>query len=302
MTDFRETARGISAMLACCFFFIINDTMVKAVGETVPLGQILLLRGIAGTILVGLFAWRAGALKPFLPQLSGKVGWRIFGEIAATLLYLSALIRMPIANTSAIAQAAPLVITAAGAIFLAEKVGARRWAAVFVGFLGVMLIVRPGAEGFNAWALVALASVFAIALRDIVTRFIPPSTSTLFITFATSACVTVVGAGLAATEDWAPIGTREALLILGSAVFVLLGYVFSIIAMRHGDVSIVAPFRYSFIPYAILIGWLVWGDVPDAITFLGIAVVVATGVYTFYRERQRAKAAHLAAEASPAPV
>jgi drug/metabolite transporter (DMT)-like permease len=300
MTDFKETVRGIVAMLLCCFFFIINDTMVKAVGETVPLGQVLVLRGIAGTLLVGLFAWRLGALRGFRGQYSGKVGWRIFGEIAATLLYLSALIQIPIANASAIAQAAPLVITAAGAIFLGEQVGWRRWAAVIVGFLGILLIVRPGAEGFNAWALVTLASVFAIAVRDIVTRFIPPATSTLYITFVTSACVTVVGAGLSLTETWAPIGLPEALLILGSAVFVLLGYVFSIVAMRHGDVSIVAPFRYSFIPYAILIGWLVWGDVPDAVTVLGIAIVVATGVYTFYREHKRARAARLAADASPA--
>ena len=283
MTDFRDTVRGILAMLFCCFSFILNDTLVKSAGDFLPLGQILFLRGVVATALVGLVAWHLGALKGWRSQLSAKLGWRTVGEVGATLLYLTALMHMPIANASAIAQAAPLVITAAGAVFLAEVVGWRRWTAVAIGFLGILVIVRPGAEGFNGYALLALASVFLVALRDVVTRAIPAQTQTLFITVVTSTAVTITGAGLSATETWAPVGVTEGLLLLGAAIFVLLGYVFSIIAMRHGDVSIVAPFRYSFIPYAILIGYVVWGDIPDGITRVGIAFVVATGVYTFYR-------------------
>lgn len=297
MSDYRATLRGILAMLACCLFFVINDTLVKLAGETMPLGQILFLRGLVSTTAIGLIAWRVGALRNFRSHFSRFVGWRTFGEVVATLLYLTALMHLPIANASAIAQTVPLVITAAGALFLGERVGPRRWAAVVVGFAGVLLIVRPGGDGFNVYALVALASVLAISLRDITTRMIPPTTPTLFVTFVATAAVNVVGAGLAVTEDWGAMGSRETALIFGSAVFVLLGYVFSIVAMRNGDVSIVAPFRYSFIPYAIILGIFVFGDIPDAITFLGIAIVLLTGAYTFWRERQRQRL--LAAEAAP---
>lgn len=299
MPDFRDTVRGILAMLLCCFSFIVNDTMVKAAGETLPLGQILFLRGLVATTLVGLVAWKLGAFHGWRTLFCRKIGLRTLGEVGATLLYLTALLHMPIANASAIAQAAPLVITAAGAVFLAEAVGWRRWSAVVVGFLGILLIVRPGTEGFNGYALLALASVFLVALRDVVTRFIPASTPTLFITVVTAAAVTVTGAGLSATEEWGAMGGREVALLLGAAVFVLLGYIFSVVAMRHGDVSIVAPFRYSFIPYAIAIGYIVWGDVPDGLTMVGIAIVVATGVYTFYRERRRAREEH---RSEPTPL
>jgi drug/metabolite transporter (DMT)-like permease len=298
MNDFRENAIGISAILACCFFFILNDTMVKAAGDTLPLGQLLFLRGVLATAIIGAFAFATGALRNIRAHLTPLVGWRTFGEVTATFLYLSALLHLPIANASTIAQAAPLVITAAGAILFREHVGWRRWTAVSVGFVGILLIVRPGTEGFNAYSLLVLASVFMVVLRDIVTRYIPATTPTLTIAFVTSASVMVASGGLAATEDWQPVGLGEAGLLAGSAVSVLLGFVLSIVAMRHGDVSLVAPFRYSFILYAIFLGWLVWGDVPDAITFVGIAVVVSAGIYTVWRERVRVREAKVAAAAA----
>lgn len=299
MSDYRATLRGILAMLACCFFFVVNDTFVKLAGDTLPLGQILLLRGLASTAAIGLIAWRAGALRNFSSSFSPFVGWRTFAEVAASLIYLTALMHLPIANASSIAQTVPLVITAAGALFLGETVGPRRWAAVAVGFGGVLLIVRPGGDGFNVYALVALVGVMAIAARDVFTRMIPPTTPTLYVTFVATAAVTAVGGVLSATEDWGTVGGRETMLILGSSVFVLLGYIFSIVAMRNGDVSIVAPFRYSFIPYAIAIGIVVFGDIPDMITLIGIAIIFASGGYTFWRERQRQRT--LAAAASLPP-
>jgi drug/metabolite transporter (DMT)-like permease len=286
MIDFRDNFRGILAMLACCLFFILNDTLVKAVGDGLPLGQIIALRGVVSTAVVLLFAWHAGLIPRLAGHLDKRIALRTVGEVGATFLYLSALLHMPIANISAIAQAAPLVITAAGALFLGERVGPRRWTAVAVGFAGILVIVRPGAEGFNAWALVAFGSVLLVVLRDVVTRTIPQTTPTLAIATITSTAVMLSGFALGATETWQPVSLEQAAMIAGSAIFLLLGFVTVIIAMRSGDVAIVAPFRYAFIPYAILIGWLVWGDVPDAVTAVGIVIVVATGVYTFYRERK----------------
>lgn len=300
MSDFRETVRGILAMLACCLAFILNDSMVKLAGDTLPLGQILFLRGVVASTVIALVAWRLGAFRGWREHLSAPLFWRTFGEVAATLLYLSALMHIPIANASTIAQTVPLVITAAGAILFGEKVGIRRWLAILVGFAGILIIVRPGAEGFNAWSLLTLASVAMVALRDVCTRFIPPGTSTVFISAVASIAVMIVGGGLAATEDWRPVGMHEAGLLLGSGVMLLLGYVFVIIATRTGDVSIIAPFRYAFIPYAILVGWLIWGDVPDTLTVVGIVIVVGTGVYTFHRERKRAQL--IAAKSEPAAI
>jgi drug/metabolite transporter (DMT)-like permease len=289
MAEFRDNLRGILAMLACCLFFILNDTCVKAVGDTLPLGQVIVLRGILTTVAIVAMAWWTGVLGQ-VPRLfvDRLVGLRTVGEVGATVLYLSALLTMPIANISAIAQAAPLMITAAGALFLGERVGWRRWTAVGIGFIGILIIVRPGAEGFNVWALVALGSVMLVTVRDVTTRLIPAGTPVFAITTVASVWIMVAGGGLTlvAGEVWQPLGGREILLVAGSAAFLLAGMITVIAAMRHGDIAVVAPFRYAFIPYAILIGWLVWGDVPDRVTLFGILVVVATGVYTFYRERK----------------
>lgn len=301
-SDFRDNVRGILAMLVCCLCFILNDTLVKAAGETLPLGQVIFWRGVASVVFVGVAAVWFGALRNASQHLSAALGLRIFGEVAATLLYLSALLHIPIAVGSTIAQAAPLMITAAGAVFLGEKVGWRRWTAVLVGFLGILIIVRPGAEGFGIWSLMALASVGLVVLRDLMTRRIPASTPTLFITATTAFAVMVSGAGMALGEEWRLMTGHEALLTLGSGLFLIGGFIFIIIAMRSGDVSIVSPFRYSFIVYAIVIGYLVWGDVPDGPTLLGIAIVVGAGVYTFLRERQLHLKTSMAAAAEPGPA
>jgi drug/metabolite transporter (DMT)-like permease len=289
MNDFRESLRGIIAMLVSCLCFILNDTFVKIIGDDLPLGQIIALRGVFATAALLAFGWYVSGLGGFRAHLSRPVVLRTIGEVVATLLFLSALMHLPLANISSIMQAVPLAITAAAALFLGERVGWRRWTAIIVGFLGILLIVRPGAEGFNLWALVALCAVLLVTLRDMSTRMIPPTTPTLAIALIASASVMMAGFALSLTEDWQPVSLREGAMLLGSGIFLLIGFVTVIIAMRHGDVAIVAPFRYSFIPYAILIGWLVWGDVPDALTMVGIAVVIGTGVYTFYRERRLAR-------------
>lgn len=285
MSDSRSNARGIAAMLACCLFFILNDSFVKAAGESLPLAQIVVIRGVIATALIGLLAWWTGALAGWRRHLSGLLMARTAGEVGATWLYLSALLHLPIANISTIAQAAPLMITAAGALFFGERVGWRRWTAIAVGFLGILVIVRPDAAGFNGWSIVAFGSVLLVVLRDVTTRAIPPETSAMFISAFTSLAVLVTAIPAAIGTEFVPMSAGEFAKVAASAVFLLLGYVTVVEATRYGDIGVVAPFRYAFIPYAILIGWLVWGDVPDAITFVGIAIVVGAGLYTVHRER-----------------
>jgi len=287
MPAVRDNVRGILAMLACCLAYILNDSMVKAAGETLPFGQILVLRGVLASAVIAVIAWHGGAFVRWRALFDRGVVLRGLAESMATLLYIGALFHIPLAVASSIAQAAPLMMTAVGALFLGEPVGWRRWTAVVVGFLGIMIIVRPGAEGFDLWAVVALVAVVAMVVRDFVTRAVPADTPTMLVTLATSVAVTLLGVVLSLLgAPWVALGPAEAGLVGGAAVFFVAGTFFLVVAMRHGEVSVVAPFRYAFIPYAVLIGWLVWGDVPDGPTVLGIAIVVATGVYTFLRERR----------------
>jgi drug/metabolite transporter (DMT)-like permease len=287
MTDFRDTLRGIVAMLLSCLFFIINDTIIKVTAEELPLGQVLFLRSVLATAVVLVIVWKMGLLPRVLPQTSRFVLTRSIVEGVTTLAYIGGLMHLPIANASAIAQATPLALTAAGAILLGEAVGWRRWLSVAVGFCGILIIVRPGPDGFNAWALLILLSVVLVTIREISTRFIAPNTDTAVVSLVTQVMVTVACGLLAATEVWQPMDMMQIGLIGLASIGCLLGVHFSIDAMRHGDISLVAQFRYSFIPFAIFLGWLVWGDVPDLLTFVGIAVVAGSGIYVFYRERVR---------------
>lgn len=285
-------------MLAAMAFFLANDTMVKLAGADLPTGQIIFLRGLMASGFVFVWAWLAGALRAWRLVFDATVAWRIAGEVLATLLYLSALMLMPIGNITAILQVVPLAATAGSALFLGEHVGWRRWSAAMVGFAGVLLIVRPGAEGFNWASLLALASVAFIVLRDLTTRQVNRQMPALLLTLASAVAVTIMGAALGILEDWRPVSPANLSLLAASAAFLLGGYMTIIIAMRSGDVSVVAPFRYSIIVWALLSGYLVWGDLPKPVTLLGIFIVVTAGIYTFQREaRLRAQArARLAAE------
>jgi len=292
----QDNLRGILAMLAAMALFILNDMMIKLAGAQLPLGQLIFLRGLMASGLVLAWAGLSGALANWRRLAQGAVLWRTVGEIGATLLYLSALMLMPIGNITAILQVVPLAATAASALFLAEAVGWRRWSAATVGFLGTMLIVRPGMEGFNWASLLALSAVGFIVLRDLSTRWITREVPSLAVTAVAAVAVTVAGAGLGLSEDWIAVSAHDLALLAGAAVCLVGGYMTVIMAMRSGEVSAVAPFRYSIILWALIIGYAVWGEVPRAATLVGIAIVAAAGIYTFEREtrlRRRARAAAL---------
>jgi drug/metabolite transporter (DMT)-like permease len=282
---------GIFFMLAAMAAFILNDTCVKLASENLPTGQIIFIRGLIATPLILLLAWQRGALVRPAVLLHRSVFWRTIGEMSATVLYLSALFNMPIANANAILQTAPLLTTAAAALFLGESVGLRRWSAIAIGFAGVLLIVRPGFEGFSAWSLVALAATCAMVLRDLSSRVLPAEISTLAVTVLTTVCVMMLGGAMSLTADWQPLAITDFAYLAGAAVFLTAAYIFIIAAMRTGDVSLVAPFRYSIMVWAILIQVIVFGAWPDGLTLAGSAVLVVTGVYMFARERAVAHAA-----------
>jgi drug/metabolite transporter (DMT)-like permease len=300
-----DNRRGILFMIGASTAFIASDTLVKLAADSLPIGQIIFLRGLlVAPLLIGTGLYLSGR-RVFEPIRHGIVWWRTFGEVGATILYLSALAHMPIANSTAILQVVPLAVTAAAAIGLGEKVGIRRWSAIGVGLAAVIVIVRPGLEGFNAWSMAALASVAFIVIRDLTSRMLPRSLPISGVTGLSGFCVTLVGAAMLPYSGWNPVTPATFVVVIGAAVALAFGYVLIVLAMRNGEVSVVAPFRYVILLWAIVAQILVFATWPDALMLIGSAVLVMTGLYTLYRERKVVPepAARPAAQAQiPPPV
>jgi drug/metabolite transporter (DMT)-like permease len=215
---------------------------------------------------------------------------RAFAELASTMLFLNALAQMPLANVSAILQSLPLTVTMFAAMFFGEAVGWRRWSAILVGFIGVLIIIRPGSDGFNEYAVLALIAVGFITLRDAITRRLDRSVPSLFVAFVSAIPVFLFGGAMTVTTGWTPVSWSMGIIVTVAAISITCGYLFAVMAMRSGDVSFVAPFRYTGMIWAILFGFLLFGNLPDQMTILGTCIVIGMGVYAFHRERVRQKA------------
>ena len=280
--------------------FTMNDSITKVVASEMNFGQVMLVRGLFAIVLVAAFAYHQRALRPLRTLVMKPVALRVFGEIGGTISFMAAIVHLPLANTSAIFQALPLAITLGAALIFGEPVGWRRWSAIAAGFIGVLIIVRPGLAGFNQFALIALVSVAFCTLRDLATRRIPTEIPSLFVTLLTTITVTTAGAAiLVPLGGWTPPSGRALGLLAFAAVLLLVGYQCIITALRSGDISAVAPFRYSALLWAMTLGYLVFGDVPDAMMVTGASIIVLSGLYAFYRERIRHQS--VAASASGLP-
>jgi len=291
-----DNARGALLMNVAMIAFTLNDTAMKAVMQQVPMFQAMTLRGVLSTAALVFLAWRMGAFAVAIaPRDRRFIGLRAVFEVASTLAFFAALRNMPLANLSAIMQALPLVVTLVAALVLGESVGWRRTLAIMAGFLGVLIIIRPGAEGFSIWAGVGLLAMLAVAVRDIVTRQMSRAIPSTFVAATASLAVLVTGLAGTAFEGWQPVALREALLILFSAGMLIVGYLTIVAAMRVGDIGVVAPYRYMALVWAILLGWMIFGTLPDGLTLIGAGIVVASGIYTLLREaglrRRRVQAA-----------
>jgi len=267
--------------------FTLNDACLKGLADQVPLFQALFLRSIGTVAMLGVWCYVMGYFKRAGTKRDWTlIRWRMLGELGAAYCFVQALYNMPIANVSAILQSLPLTVSLAGAVFLGEAVGWRRLAAILIGFVGVMLIVRPGTDGFDSYSIYALGAVGFVTLRDIMARKIGKDIPSVLIAFVTSVGVlTFAGLGTF-TEDWAVVTPSSWAKLAGSATFIMGGYVLSVAAMRHGEISFVAPFRYVSLLVAILLGVVFFAEIPDGWTLLGAAIVVATGLFTLYREHR----------------
>ena len=291
---------GALFMMVSMAGFTVNDALVKLASTEMNMGQVMLVRGFFASVLIAALAWHQGALRSPRRLLHPMVILRSASELGATVFFLIALAHLPIGNISAILQALPLVVTMGAALFLAEPVGWRRWLSIGVGFIGVLIIIRPGFEGFSIYSVSVLVSVLCGTIRDFSTRAVPPEVPTLLVSVMTAVIVTLAGAALVhPLGGWTPMATWETGALAIAAGLLLVGYQFIIMAMRTGDISFIAPFRYTALLWALLLGYLIFGDVPDVPMIVGSAVIVASGIYMLYREQVVGKRLPIANSTSP---
>ncbi|MCC0036183.1 MAG: DMT family transporter [Hoeflea sp.] len=291
--------RGALFMSLSMAGFTFNDSIVKLLTSDLNVAQVIFLRGAVASLLIYLLARQRRALRPLRILLDRWVAIRVIGELGGTLTFLIGLSHIPLANASAILQALPLAVTMAAALFLSEPVGWRRWGAILAGFVGVLIIVRPGLEGFSPYALMIVGTVIFAAVRDIATRKVNAAIPSLFLSTVTAAGVTIAGLVLIGPMGgWSPVSMADFGLICLAACLLLVGYQFIIMSMREGEISFIAPFRYTSFIWALLLGMVVFGEYPDAFMITGGAIVIGSGLYTLYRERVR-NAARPAARSAP---
>lgn len=293
--------QGATYMTLSMAAFTLNDACVKMLAGDIPLFQIVFLRGLLTTVLLAATVALFGNLSLRIPPGDRRrVLWRTMFEVGAMVAFLTALVNMPLANATAILAALPLSVTVAAWAIYSEPLGWRRLTAVAVGFVGVVMIVQPGTDGFNAHALFALLAVAIITGRDMVTRSFSDAVPTMGVAVITAAAVCVFGGIASIFEPWAPMGLRDAGILLLSAVFIIGGYVFSVRVMRVGEVGFTAPFRYTSLVFALTLGLLLFGEWPNTLALTGAGIIVASGIYTLLRERAlRRRAARSAGVVRP---
>lgn len=276
--------RSIALMVTASGLLTVNDAMVKWLAQSYPVGQVMSLRGVCVIAIV--VGWAVLRGKHATLRVSN---WRLQltrGGLMAfsTFLFVSALSLMPIADAIAIAFAGPVIATALAALILGEQVRWRRWSAIAIGFAGVIVMLRPTPDLVRIVAVVPLLAAFIGALRDIVTRRMGTGgESTPAIMLISTSVVTLAGL-LTVPLGWVPLAIGAMGLFLASALLIAVAQALMIESFRLGEVGLVAPFKYSSLVWAVLLGLLVWGDVPDWWTWTGSALVIGSGLYIWRRE------------------
>lgn len=286
----QDNLKGSLLMMAAMALFAVEDMFIKFAAHTLPAGQIVFVLGAFGAPVFFVLARVRGERIFTKDALHRAVLLRNLGEMLGTLGFIIALAALPLALVLAVMQAMPLVITMGAALFLGESVGWRRWSAIVIGFCGVLLVIRPGFVGFDPTAWWLVLGVLGMGMRDLVSQAIPRRLGNAQVSAWGLIAVTVLGALMMVQGGAAAIEVQDALWLLGGVIFGTAGYLAVTAAARTGEVSIVAPFRYVRLVFAILIGVLVFAEIPDAYTLIGAAIIVASGLYAFMRERIRARA------------
>lgn len=282
-----DNLRGATFMVVAMLGFAIEDMLIKLMAAALPVGQIIGMLGLGSAALVSVILIVQRQPLFTRAMLTPAIALRAFGELIGTMGFVTAIALTPLSSASAILQATPLFVTLGAALFLQEAVGWRRWSAILVGFIGVLMIIRPGMEGFSWLSLFAVQGVIGLGIRDLATRRVPQETSTMQLSFL--AFLVLIPA--AALLMWingtslVPLSPANWVYFTIALLIGIVAYYGIVAAMRVGEVSFVTPFRYSRILFALIIGMSVFEERPDVLTLLGAAIIVGSGLYTLWRER-----------------
>jgi drug/metabolite transporter (DMT)-like permease len=283
--------KGILLMLIAMAGFTMEDLFMKKLSVNLSTGQILITLGFGSSLVFALMAKSKGY------KLTAKIFWskgmiiRQFAEGIAAVAFITSLTLIPLSTVAAVFQATPLVITMGAALFLGEAVGWRRWLAIIVGLIGVLIIIRPGLNSFDPNVGYVLIAVLFVTVRDLITRKLPMNVPSTIVSFQAFASLIIAGGILIFLSDQKIVSLDENQIyfVLGGIIFGVIGYYCIVASTRIGEAGVVTPFRYSRLLFAIIIGFLFFNERPDFLTLLGASIVIMTGIYTVLRERYLAR-------------
>ncbi|WP_308444027.1 DMT family transporter [Shewanella algidipiscicola] len=286
-----NNTKGSFFMVASMAAFSVEDMLIKAAAETASIGQILALFGLGGMLVFIFLTWRKGG-QVFHPAiLSAPLLLRAVCEVIGRFCFALAITLTPLSSASAILQATPLIAMVGAALLFGENIGVKRWLAVVVGFAGVLMIIRPGFAGFEVNSIFAVVATLGFAGRDLATRAAPPVLSNTQLGVYGFFVLIPTGLVMMAYQgESVQLDLMLAAQITGAIVFGVVAYNALTIAMRTGDVSVVSPFRYSRLLFALVLGILIFGESPDLVTLLGSLLIVVSGGYTLIQTRRKVPA------------
>lgn len=282
---------GIIMMTTSMAMFAVEDAFIKKLSSGMATGQILLILGLGGFAIFAVVTKRQRVRLFSRDLLLWPVMLRNFGEIMGTSGYVLAVVLTPLSNASAILQAMPLAVALGAALFLGQAVGWRRWVAIAVGFAGVLIVIRPGLEGFQPASLFAVQGVIGLSIRDLATRAMPSHVSSMMLSAFGFGVIVPTGMVMMMFEGPAIMpDTLQSAFLIAALIVGPVGYFLIVAAMRIGDVAVVTPYRYLRLVFAMLVGIFAFGERPDFYTLLGAAIIIGSGLFTIYREQRARKA------------
>lgn len=290
-----ENLRGAALMTASMLAFSVEDSFIKMLGGRIPAGQIITLIGLG--VVVAFSVWFITQKQPVIvpAHANPKIFLRTSFDMLGTIFFISALVRMDLTLMSAIIQATPLAVALGGVLFLGQSVGWRRWAAILVGFCGVLLIIRPSLDGLSGTMILGILGMLCLAGRDLVTRAITVNISGPHVSLHACAALVFAGIFLCQFENTPMVvpNITDGLLLLGCVVVVLIAYLLIIEATRTGDAAFISMFRYSRMVFALILGMAFLGERPDVLTLIGVVIVISAGLFTLFRDAQSRRTSQL---------
>jgi drug/metabolite transporter (DMT)-like permease len=287
MAPISPNALGSIYMVVGSLGYVINDGLVRKATEAgVGVYQALFIRTAMMILVLAVIAAARGEMTTRL-HLRRPLMTRVAAEVVGAALFFGAIIRIEFANAQAILQLVPFAVTLAAAVLLGERVSREMYGAVLIGLVGVLVVIRPATDGFSAWSLLAVGAAAMLVVRDLATRDVSDDIPATSVALSTAVGLTALTGAITAFAGWDPVGADAAIPLCLSVGFLVTGYLFTIQTVRVGELSVSAPFRYSLLLGAVVIGYVLFDEVPDGFTIAGSVVIVVSGLWAVHIERQR---------------